>query len=1003
VHSAHLDMDHLHELQSLRPLSRDALHELLSTELGSSLAYLAEALLPLGRDSLMVALLAARLLRTRRLLPELLSQDVEFRRTVLEGYREEVLGNIRSSVEPALAQRALEVVAAIQPLPRSPNDLDEAIATFLGVTPSALRLALAAFVDAGVLKQEVDMLRITPDVLGDYVLANKMVALGHNSGFDLELIAALGDRVLVNVVRNVAELDWQLSEAGTPAHLFDASWDRLTDAFRGASNSGRVSLLGRLTAVGRYQPTRLLALAEWLMAHPEGDDAADPESLFGIRTSNEEVIQALPPLLATVALHEDTVDDALDILWEIGREDARAPTRHTNHAMRHLEQFATYSFWKPAWVQDRSLDAAERWIRTPGWSTGVNSPLGMVKQVFGMSVIEERFDEATSALLLTRYPVNPDATRDVRLRAIAILERLAMSADARGRHLALKALLHALERPDRSYGHVVSQGEEQRFREQYDAALVSLTRVVNSSPTPLMRVRIKLELRRKARHTLVPGLGAAMIALYDSISETSDTERVRAIGNGMTDFGPGESWETRRDALQQLRGRVVDSLANSTAADDAWQALDVTCADFDAAGEGYTAGYVLWDLTTRYPSVGGAILARLLMRAENGDVIRADWLPSLLAPFRDMDHAYFQATLTRAGASDHWSVRRGAALSLNRNLAVVEWTAAETAVIRALLADDSGEVRSAAVAALSATSAATAATLLGDIRVGADVEIAKHVGNLWENRGSDDAPILTEDTARGLLTQLVEVRDLGSAQYELSSFLATTSRQFPGLVVDFLIDRVTREFSSLDESDFTYADRYDAIPYDGFAGIQEGLRDSGLYETVLERILRTVQEIPSDEWQLREKMSQLFDVIGDWDPRFEDVLLGWARSRDCDRLGSAALLFEHLRRDFVLSARSFVEELFVTSANCSEAIRARLADGLERGALRSSSVGLHIGEIDPVQSQLATHGASIAAEIRAAGASAEVAELYERIAVSAQGAVDRAVRRGREWAAGRSN
>jgi hypothetical protein len=138
--------------------------------LGPEYAHLAEHLAAATADCPLVAVVGGQLLAQRALPPELLETETEFRQTVLDRFRDEMLGRLGDDVDADIARETLVLISALGPVSvRSDMTIDR-MAEDLGVQSHALRTLLSQLVEAGVLIERGRLRRIVPDVLADHIL-----------------------------------------------------------------------------------------------------------------------------------------------------------------------------------------------------------------------------------------------------------------------------------------------------------------------------------------------------------------------------------------------------------------------------------------------------------------------------------------------------------------------------------------------------------------------------------------------------------------------------------------------------------------------------------------------------------------------------------------------------------------------------------------------------------------------------------------------------------------
>ena len=91
-------------------------------------------------------------------------------------------------------------------------------------------------------------------------------------------------------------------------------------------------MLDVLAKVAFYQPQRALAIVRWALEHPAAP--APAQAGFGLSYiyTDQDVRDAAAPVLRTAAYDPDVLVEATDLLWELGRNDARPPNQRPNHA-----------------------------------------------------------------------------------------------------------------------------------------------------------------------------------------------------------------------------------------------------------------------------------------------------------------------------------------------------------------------------------------------------------------------------------------------------------------------------------------------------------------------------------------------------------------------------------------------------------------------------------------------------------------------------------------------
>ena len=967
LYGANVSFDRLRDLGELPEVPIEDLLPVVAAELGSEYRHLADDVLRLAGGSILVALVAARLLQKRQLDPRGVVLDPEFRTTVLEGFKQETMGAVPGSLDSEAARRVMEILAAVQPISLHDEEFERALASYVGVEVSVLRRIIGALVEGGVVRDDHSGYRIVPDVLGDHVLNSAMVTQGKATTLDAEILEALGSTVLVNVVRNVAELDWQRTAAGHPTLVFTRAWDSFEDTFRVAPNWKRKNWLEHLHPVAAFQPEAMLQFAKTFVANPVGDD--QPQGYFNVRTTNAEVIHRLAPLLAIVAQHEKHTVEALDLLWNIGRTDERQTNPYPDHAIRQMAEVVAYSRRRHIWMQERALDALERWLSDPSWSRGFHSPLLIAKAVLESSMMEHRFSERDSSVTMMRFGVNAETTRAVRLRAVAILERLVAESGVRGRHLALGQLLDALHRPDGALGHEVSTEEEESFRDQYLATLDAIERLVRRGLDPLALVAIRTDLRSSARFTLLPWKAERMRAVAAMVEESSATRLISALAHSFKEWDPEQDSheDHERRWIATVRETVAELVNQSGPAETVALTLGNACDLYNAAGAEYEPGFLLHTLAEGYPEIAREIAVWSLRKTAAGEAAHPEWLTPLLGALRTKRPDVYTDLLKHAAASEEPKLRQVAAAAVYRVLGESRRSNLELEVIRRLMADPDLNVVRTALASLAFTDVEQVDPLLSAVRLHGDIGAAERLAEAWAMRREERLPNPDEATTRHLLSELTLVPDLGRAQWDVSRMVAAMACHYPEAIIDFLTARVVREHAWIAEEEFDLKARYDAIPYRGFEGLQESLRKSERYEEIIERLLQSLNRSLDGVIVRNDVAHAVLSTMDQWDDVLERMVRRWIDARECERLRNSGLLFEQMSRDFVLRNRLLVADLLEAVEACGQEIRLSIERSLELSAFGDDVVVRTVGEPHPVTLRLASEAEAAAPDLSMQG------------------------------------
>lgn len=994
VHIAKLPVERLVDLGILLEVPKEELERLVADELGPDFADSAHRLLELADGSILVALVAARLLRTQRRDPRTVSLDTTFRQVVLDGFRAEAIAAFPDIVDQSAAKRCLEALAAVQPVALRDGGLTTAFARYVGLEESALQRMLDTLVEGGVLREDRSGLRIQPDVLGDHILHHAMVARGASTKLDLELLDQLGSSVLLNLVRNVAELDWQRENGGDAVRMFDGIWTSFLQSFRDARLEEQREWLEKLSPVAVFQPRAILDLAHLLLVAPPV--ALEERDSWGLKRTYSQVLEALPPLISLAAHYWPTVSQALDLLWALGKRDERMINPHPAHGIRQLQELVGYSLQRDSWMQDEALHAMERWLGEAGWAMHLHSPLIVAEAVLATEMIDHAPTPDRRGVVLTRYEVPAAFTMDLRLRAISLIAKVARSSDKRERHQALAVLLGALHCQNGTLGHEVTKDEEAAFGTQFSSILDVLEEMVRSCDDPVAMVLIRTRLHRLARHTLLDWIAKRMRTIAASVADDESTRLARALGYFNSDWDvQGRSVNEGMAVDEDNRTLVAKEIiaARSDAPSLVEQLGDVSEA-WIAARESCDASPLLYSITSMDVGVGAELADYLLEHAANLASSRVEWLIGLLAAIRLRDTVGYESLLKRASTHGDRRVRMAAALSMARPRDDNSRSKEELSAVQRLLQDQELTVARAAILALTYVDAEQVASLLGDVQLHGDQVAASHLANVWGVRRANDAlPRMTEAAAQHLLVQLVPVPSFHDAETSVSEMLAVLAEMYPHRVLDFLDARVREEHRRRAERQdngqiFDLSrDSYDAIPYRGFDGLQDAFERSPEYLGVIRRVLGSLGVVVDG---ILVHDAAAHDVLGSfsrWDSVLEDVIRGWMMEKDHDMLVRSSSLFAKLDASFVLEQHPLVADLLEFLGDCEPVIDSSVTVALTDGAFSGPPIVRSIGTPSPMLTRI-EQGAGALAEFYAGVGRPRVCSFYMNLAGLARGRLE---------------
>ena len=209
-------------------------------------------------DCPLFTVIAAKLIATKGLDPRELGTSVTARSSLIKRFMDETIGELGEPAERSALRALLELVALCQPVIADDEAFQHLAVDFLGQRTDRVMRGLRVLEEAGYLARRGRMLRIVPDLLGEFLVADSCV--DPVTGLSTRYAEAVFDRsegaLAQNVLMSMARLDWRVSrEQQRDSTVLDSIWNSLTRHLATSSTLQREATLLNLTEVSYYQPS----------------------------------------------------------------------------------------------------------------------------------------------------------------------------------------------------------------------------------------------------------------------------------------------------------------------------------------------------------------------------------------------------------------------------------------------------------------------------------------------------------------------------------------------------------------------------------------------------------------------------------------------------------------------------------------------------------------------------------------------------------------------------
>lgn len=419
---------------TLKELTLDETIELAEEMLGTSFAHLALQLAQVSQDTPLVTVVGGRLIAKGEILPDLLGNHEAFQHAVFDKFASECAGQLPAGGKSK--EELLHLLSAVQPVDERASAFDAAAPAFLGLRSDQIRRNVLALEETGIVIRTRGAARIVPDVLADYLLERASVGPNHYvTGYADAVFEAFHEGFLSNLLKNLAELDWRITQRDPQTRLLENIWSRLRETFRTRKAHGRRQMLMEMQKVAAFQPAAVHGLLQLAMDHP-----AETSYDYGFEVGDEKVIRVVPELLAVTIHDPESSADAFRRLWLLSKGGPEEETR--NRARRALKEAIGYKKYKSLSFNERVLSHVEALARDPSVYDGDFTPLDLLNTLLDREI--SHTERQGRAFTVSALPIHHDNVSPLRTRALETITNCLESTSPRVAVEAVEALSHVL-------------------------------------------------------------------------------------------------------------------------------------------------------------------------------------------------------------------------------------------------------------------------------------------------------------------------------------------------------------------------------------------------------------------------------------------------------------------------------------------------------------------------------------------------------------------------------
>ena len=735
------------------------------------------ALARISKDCPLITVVGGALIREGKLDSDRLESNSLIRNEILSAYRNAIVLD-PSKGDPELRKAVLEVVAATQPFRVDGPEFQKTLEFLTGVPLDRGLRHIHTLEDSGVLLRRGNSYRIVPDLLGDVVLSQAVVdeRTGIDTGYLRRVLDNGTGKPLENLFVNASRVDWQTRQVDDPRpSVTDSLWDSVETDLQFADLHERMHLLQLIGSVAFYEPNRALALVRWVMEHL-ADEVEESESPSEIahKPSALDLAHCLPGILRNVSYDYDYLRPALDFLWQLARMDGRPTNRFPDHALRVLQDLASFEIGKPLEYLVPVVDAVEEWLRS-ATSTDVHSPLDVVERL----VVTEGYGSQTNGKTVSFEPyiIHPDVVAPLRHRVLSLALVEAENHDLKRAVRGVNTLGAGLQYPIGLFGSEVSEDEQDVWTPQFVETIESLGRLAClPNVDPVVCIAIRRALQWHAGHSPTQTRNAASEALAlipDSVLHTMALYLHDGWGRLADDNSDDEDhMPATRRRHQQRTSFIWTLLADydvAAVSEMIAERLSAERAGFGKTNTSSNPAPFVADVVRQNLDVGREMCNHVLCDPESalGEVVATAL--STLADGRCPDSVQCARDLIASGHAIH--VARAFGESRGRRIELIP---GELELLKNLANHPDPDVRRSAALGLSGICICdrdAGFDVLASFRFDDNTQVAAEVLSVIGPHGHLAWHDLSSDLQGSILQQLVECPSID--HYDISSFLET--------------------------------------------------------------------------------------------------------------------------------------------------------------------------------------------------------------------------------------
>ncbi|MGO7244333.1 helix-turn-helix domain-containing protein [Rhizobium ruizarguesonis] len=813
----------------------------------------------------------------------LVGHEDRFRAAIFKQFEAVAAGHVGRPEDATHLSALLRFIALLQPVALNDDETWSAYAAFANLPLHETKRLLDALARAGVLFRRGQTYRLSPDVLADYLIEDRCVAFdGSSTGYAEQVFDIIDDRSKGQLLVNLARLDWRRKNGDVgESRLLDGVWAKLNP-----SNEPWDLQLDAVADIAFYQPRRCLDFVER-------------------KVDEGNITPKLARICKYAAYNMDHLERALELLWDLGRDDTTLQNSNTEHAIRILKELAEPEPKKPlAYVEavvDFGLQLAKE---KDAWSHHA-SPLDFLSGVLSTEGHETESDRRQ--MIFRPFFISPEGIRPLRERVLTLIFSLLTNTNPAVGAKAAQALQIAIRFPMGMMGADPGPENRKQWTAEFADTMRQLLALVRANP---LHSAVQLELERALAWQA--GHGPAVLSklahdIIDAFSMTLEARTDRALADGygmharLLSRADGEAmWKASLDALTL---ELIDKFP------DKGELVDFIGARLHDLSRGSRldngSAYVLVD---KLLAADMELCRTIIAEAEKDpEGMIANYAAVALSYLFGADAPVFRELVARFAGSSSEALQAIAANAVGSRVYDQQNTEpGDIAVVRQLLAHNSENITLRALRAirqLAKNNPEAAKDLVLDLKITSE-RMADDVAVLFTFQDEIPLDLLSDDELGRLLDKFADLPELD--HHWVQALFTSLSRRIPHRVLKFFIARLEAAAGHREDDE-----RFRAVNHGPWLQSRLAFRQTPCARELIMEFMNWWRGASNDVWLLDYSARTAFEAMfAPFDDELVSILDGWLETAQLDDFNYIAAILREADSSFIFRYPTFLLRLF---------------------------------------------------------------------------------------------